>query len=161
MTDEELKRLQALSDAAVPGPWDEDGGRIWAGEERRYIASLKFRGDSELSADEKDATGAFIVAARTAVPELLEEVRRLRADLAYARQYSTTDWVIRARREERERCIKALEKQRPKLVYEAIDFPAQVQKDETLKAAIAALEGPELRPAFYADLREMLGEDDE
>lgn len=60
MTNDELERLAKLADAATAGPW---------------VTHI----DGHLRL--MDETAAFIAAARTAVPELLAEVRRLRAAL--------------------------------------------------------------------------------
>lgn len=84
ITDEELARIEALCDAATPGPWIEcvetsrDGlfqfSGIVSDAAREHIAgSVNTAGDS-----------AFIAESRAAVPALVAEVRRLRAELAEA-----------------------------------------------------------------------------
>lgn len=77
MTEEELARLEALAAAATPGPWTErldetrpDWRRVYG--EGRDIAYMP----PWATTVEPDA--AFIAAARTAVPKLVAEVRRLR-----------------------------------------------------------------------------------
>lgn len=74
ITDEQLKRWRALADAATPGPGyrseDEsvcagpDGNAVWVGE-----------------LDMDKVNEPFVLEARTAVPALLDEVARLRAEL--------------------------------------------------------------------------------
>ena len=76
MTDAELARLQALADAATPGPW------AWEPQEATRGARLAaLEGDRWVSvsyADEMEPEdGEFIALARTAVPALCQEVRRL------------------------------------------------------------------------------------
>lgn len=78
MTDGELARLQELADAATAGPWtaaatvDEYGQRLHTVD----VLPLTTFGEIELN----DA--AFIAASREAVPALIAEVRRLRAEVA-------------------------------------------------------------------------------
>lgn len=70
--DLDLDHLQALADAATEGPWTA----------RAVYPFLVEQGDagfvSTNLADSTAADAAFIAAARTAVPELIAEVRRLR-----------------------------------------------------------------------------------
>ena len=89
MTPDELARLRALADAATVGPREAFGTHItaWAGdagcEGCSGILSPQHApecGEREVAgADAPDA--AFIAAARTAVPALLDEVERLRAEV--------------------------------------------------------------------------------
>lgn len=69
LTTQQYDEYQALTDAATAGPWavSED-----------YSDVLDPYGD-QLASFFKTADGRFIAAARTAVPALLAEVRRLRA----------------------------------------------------------------------------------
>ncbi len=95
MTNEELDRLEALANGATEGPWD------WEPHGQRPDGSMDealFAGPSELhgmlihrlnilnAGADWDRNGAnnraFIAAARTAVPALIAEVRRLRATAA-------------------------------------------------------------------------------
>lgn len=83
----DLAALRALVEAAPPGPWwfcayDEDDGylckcgKLWSdadNEEPLFEVTWPMRGDKEI------AIARFIMAARTAVPALLDEVERLRA----------------------------------------------------------------------------------
>ena len=90
ITDDEIKAARALCEAATPGPWtarfdeyvigDNVSARVsirnddgaWVDSERT-IVNESMRGDA-----------AFIAAARTLVPRLLDEVERLKAALAEA-----------------------------------------------------------------------------
>lgn len=84
MTDEELVNLEALADAATPGPWvfikDRSTDRIesLSPESDHYVASGTCYGD--LGIENEDAE--FICAARHAVPSLIDSVRALRSTLA-------------------------------------------------------------------------------
>lgn len=77
VTDDEIKRLRALCDAATPGPWyreceiDED---VWCGTGGKCFLARPVIGcmDSDMADD-----AAFIIAARDAVPALLDEVAQL------------------------------------------------------------------------------------
>lgn len=81
MTDEDIKRGLALCEAATPGPWFKDQKTVWAQTEdlsqNRFWATVS-ASPSACSAEEKDATAAFIAAARTLLPEALRELERLR-----------------------------------------------------------------------------------
>ena len=77
-----LDAWQELCDAATEGPW------ILTAEEPHGIACLMAPNDSLLMLDrdgmacvDKPEDARFIAAARTAMPVLLDEVRRLRAEL--------------------------------------------------------------------------------
>ena len=90
ITDDEIKAARALCEAATPGPWtarfdeyvigDNVSARVsirnddgaWVDSERT-IVNESMRGDA-----------AFIAAARTLVPRLLDEDERLKAALAEA-----------------------------------------------------------------------------
>jgi hypothetical protein len=85
VTPERIAELWALCDAATPGPWtfecldagsDEDdaSGGCWQVPEPLVTASSE--------GDYLNGRNAwFIAAARTALPEALDEIERLRADL--------------------------------------------------------------------------------
>lgn len=79
MTDAELEAIEAACLAATPGPWtrEEPGVRgPWPHESAEVDGPwLGYTGDFKVP----DAT--FIAGARSWVPALVEEVRRLRADL--------------------------------------------------------------------------------
>lgn len=76
MTDDRLTELAALAEAAMPPEWEVQRfpGRsdVWSVAINEPVCQL---------CSPEDAT--FIAAAREAVPELLAEVRRMRADLQY------------------------------------------------------------------------------
>lgn len=87
MTEERLRELEALEQAATRGPWevqdasnpDEDepcyrGIRGWTDEssDGTYL---------KLSVDD----AAFVAESRTALPELIAEVRRLQAEQTFVR----------------------------------------------------------------------------
>ncbi len=82
----DLDAIQALSDAATPGPWCTDSWEIYQGTEYEPGLSMWIgetcRGTSSLEQDRADA--AFVAAARTAMPALVAEIHRLRAELATA-----------------------------------------------------------------------------
>jgi hypothetical protein len=86
MTDDDLDELERLAAAATPGPWtapirqEDDSGNIewWVGFQPLESRPGQYSRDSTVLSYE-DA--AFITAARTAVPDLCREVRRLRAAL--------------------------------------------------------------------------------
>lgn len=69
ITDEELTKWEALANEAEPGPWEKDGYDVRDGE-HCVVADCGYPYDA-----------AFIAESRTAVPQLVEEVRRLRAAL--------------------------------------------------------------------------------
>ena len=71
MTNEELDRLQAISEAATPGPWETDGDYI----EPSIGEAWRLHGAAN------PANGKFVVEARSAVPALIAEVRRLRTNV--------------------------------------------------------------------------------
>lgn len=88
MTDEELNRLEALAAAATPGPWRLPGGKSYVmpshGEPYKVAQLGGTRDSPGLIAREDDRLhhdAEFIAAARGAVPALVAEVRRLRAEL--------------------------------------------------------------------------------
>jgi hypothetical protein len=71
-TDAQLQEWQALADAATPGTWGKEYSAVTANERITHIAHADPMGNGE-------ADAAFIAAARAAVPALLAEVQRLRA----------------------------------------------------------------------------------
>ncbi len=88
MTDEELDAIEARANVATPGPWAWDQH----GDLRSTTATDPDWWDSETTAPfvtvivtdtgaypPRGATAEFIAAARTDVPTLVAEVRRLRA----------------------------------------------------------------------------------
>lgn len=83
LSPEFLARLRELADAATPGPWCTDIWEIYQGTEYQPGISEWIgetcRGRVEGLAQDK-ADASFVAAAREAVPALLAEVERLRAD---------------------------------------------------------------------------------
>ncbi len=87
ITDDELAEWQRLCDAATPGPWRLDGRHDYDdGSEFGIDMIVANNGEPVVIADSgvypphgQDAE--FIAAARSAIPRLLEEVRRLRAEV--------------------------------------------------------------------------------
>ena len=72
---------EALSDADVDGPWEADGSEITTG----WDAGHEWVGETCRTDDPEHMTernSTFIAHARTDVPTLCAEVRRLRAALA-------------------------------------------------------------------------------
>jgi hypothetical protein len=71
MTDDELDRLDALAQAATPGPWnaDDDGTIILAPDDVLSCCNMD------------ELTVKFVAESRTAIPALIAEIRRLRAQI--------------------------------------------------------------------------------
>lgn len=87
MTNEELDALQALCDGATPGPWrTEDVGEP---PKRRWVVDAKYRcvaGGTAGGIGPRAFDADFIAAARTALPALIAEVRRLTDENAFLRK---------------------------------------------------------------------------
>ncbi len=81
ITEEQLAAWEAVERAATAGPWDVSSPLYFP---HPVIHSLA-PGGIGLAAANVQADGVFIATARTAVPALLAEVRRLRAELAAVR----------------------------------------------------------------------------
>jgi len=90
MTDEELNQLQALADAATPEPWkyaDFRGDDTWleiVGQDSDGGADdfdYAFDWTYLLHCENRYANAAFMANARSDVPALIAEVRRLREEL--------------------------------------------------------------------------------
>lgn len=91
MADLDLEAIRKRAEAATPGPWAIDPGsngqdllaytanegKAWT--VRAYIAGICWK-------ENWQANMHFIAASRTDVPALCDEVERLRADLASARE---------------------------------------------------------------------------
>jgi hypothetical protein len=78
MTEQELQAIEALAAAATPGPW-EAGNDIGEGEVYGVDGYAVVGAAAQAwTRREVDANTRFIAAARTAVPALVAEVRRLR-----------------------------------------------------------------------------------
>lgn len=97
---ERLAEIEARCEAATPGPWHfvhenaglmQDHGYgllfgeadVWGWEKNLFISvGCSFRTEAELGKGAGDANAAFIANARTDIPFLLAEVRRLQAENA-------------------------------------------------------------------------------
>jgi hypothetical protein len=111
MIDEkQLAEWEALANAASPGPWTTNGKvvRQYSDETSKVIAYINSEDDHPWGDD-----ALLVAAARTAMPELIAEVRRLRlansaheAREAAAARELTGDLHIR--RAERERCLEVV-----------------------------------------------------
>lgn len=83
MTDAELERLERLEKAATPGPWNTtrySGGISFSGPLRLYSGTNEEFGEPDPIRFENEANIYLIAAARNALPELIAEIRRLRAE---------------------------------------------------------------------------------
>lgn len=84
MTAEERAELRRLAEAATPGPWKVEEYEEWDDSGRRLCWYVDMPGNEDSTVLlEMDA--AFIAAARTAVPALLDEVDQLRAEATQQR----------------------------------------------------------------------------
>lgn len=72
MTTQELDALEALCDGAAPGPWTVDNA---SGNIKAHNATVAYDTWAERE-------GAFIAASRTAMPQLIADVRRLTGENA-------------------------------------------------------------------------------
>lgn len=85
LTEDELKQLRELCDAATDGPWwvSDDGlNDVWNGEEE-FAENLIAPGcvrHGEAPSERIRADQDFIAAARTALPQLLDEIDRLKKE---------------------------------------------------------------------------------
>lgn len=94
ITDDRLAEIERLANAATEGPWISDSHEIYGaygnGPEfwnRRMAEDGEFVWIGETCAlgAADDANASFIAASRSAVPELLDEVRRLRQQVEQVR----------------------------------------------------------------------------
>ena len=84
MNDERLAELRALADAATPGPWNHDSlwlpnsilGPVHQPDDSDTTEEVLLFADPDFGHKPQDL--AFIAASRTAIPELLDEIERLR-----------------------------------------------------------------------------------
>jgi hypothetical protein len=90
VTPRRISELRALFEKATPAPWKQDKHcSIWAGpstidDPGYFVASAAYGIDRE-EADNRKNDSAFIAASRTALPEALDEIERLREALEDAR----------------------------------------------------------------------------
>lgn len=85
MTAAELDALEALANAATPGPWKQDW--TWIGKHEMPMSieandGLRVIGTLDEWEDQCPADSRFIAAARDAVPRLIARVRELEAEAA-------------------------------------------------------------------------------
>jgi hypothetical protein len=83
----DLDAIEARATAALDGPWCTDSWEIYQGTEYEPGIS-EWIGETcrgTTTAEQDRANAAFVAAARTDVPALLEEVRRLRAAMEQIR----------------------------------------------------------------------------
>lgn len=85
-TKERIAELRALCDGATEGPWEHVFNEDESWETVRCADSLVAKVDSEYSFEQDAKDAQFIAAARTALPELLDEVERLK---------NSPDWLDR------------------------------------------------------------------
>jgi hypothetical protein len=91
VTLEELDAIEARANAATPGPWiskhvktvytnGEVEHQVRSRENGKHVAQIRFRasGDGTIGSDIEDRDVEFIAHARSDVPALVAEVRRLR-----------------------------------------------------------------------------------
>ena len=87
MTDEELDAIEARANAATPGPWRSDVGsganrlRLWVPGGMLIADSYPPKPHRARDEQQGKADYGFIAGARTDVPALVAEVRRLREAL--------------------------------------------------------------------------------
>lgn len=81
MTPERLAEIRALEEDTTPGPWvvDDDGTSVWT-EGETVLGGTIHRADDGYARGDYDpaADAKFIAEAKQFVPELLDEVARLR-----------------------------------------------------------------------------------
>jgi hypothetical protein len=148
LTGEEwLAAIEARTNAATPGPWCTDSWEIYQGTE--YTPGISewigetCRGKTTLEQDRADA--AFVAAARTDVPALVDEVRELllhtRTLEALAAEQAAEIDRLRARVTELEQQVAGLDDLR----LRAID------KGDALRAQLAKIERDNPAAAFTHD----------
>lgn len=86
----DLDELERLANAATDGPWAAPSPRIshW----RRDVCSITTNDGMGIANNLVDTDAAFIARARTAVPELIAEVRRLREALGERNNMTAKEW---------------------------------------------------------------------
>lgn len=102
MTDDDIKNLRALCEKAAPGPWGQAGtaekpypsvssADRMRGYQVHSMDHLIDRPERQFMWEQWNHDAAFIAAARSAVPALLDEVERLRALVESARSDALLD----------------------------------------------------------------------
>lgn len=83
LTPEREQEIRTREQAATPGPWESDGAEIYGTLGGILMLDLWVGETLDVEDQERsNADAAFIAAARSAVPELLAEVDRLRTRVA-------------------------------------------------------------------------------
>ena len=78
MSNERLAEIKARVEAATPGPWFVNMTKVWA-----WKGALRGVDDRKMFLTEASPANAYFIAnARTAIPELIAEVERLREHVA-------------------------------------------------------------------------------
>jgi hypothetical protein len=122
--DKQLAEWQALADGATEGPWVEREHKVLSAAESMRD---EFGTAGSVAHDVADSDARLIAVARTAVPALIAEVKRLRGEVDRLRATGAgtllfyppgakrpeviipDEKLMLARREERERCAQAIE----------------------------------------------------
>lgn len=101
ITPEEIARLRALEAKATPGPWREDDRHspaphcVSIGDHVADVVSTSCSG-MEGGGFERDEDRMLSIAARNALPRLLDEIERLRAENDRLRIVTTcTCWMLK------------------------------------------------------------------
>jgi hypothetical protein len=95
LTPQQLDEIEQRANAATPGPWTTDGWEIYQGGGSSAPDLMAWAGET-CRADDYDGSrndADFIAHARTDVPALLAEIRRLRAEVADFKEAQRLDWV--------------------------------------------------------------------
>lgn len=89
LTEQQLDEIEARANTATPGPWCTVGAEIFQGAEYTPDVSPWIGETCRASGGMGKADAAFVAHARTDVPALVAEVRRLRSELATALRPNT------------------------------------------------------------------------
>ncbi len=76
MNNAELDRLEALANAATPGPWSGEAGSVVNWHDRTF--DMEWIDNRRKSTAQRDADCEFIAAAREAIPALIATLRKAR-----------------------------------------------------------------------------------
>lgn len=94
MTPEQLDEIEERAAAATPGPWRVDGYAIAAEVDTdSFLEVCSFRGNYA------DEDMPFVAAARTDVPALVAEVRRLREELESVCRHTNCEMISGRKRD--------------------------------------------------------------
>ena len=96
LTDADLDAIEQRANAATKGPWENDGGgeigqhfslpEPWATVVSTDVACMSYCYGGSAAGVERDEDAEFIAHARSDVPALVAEVRRLRAAVERVRE---------------------------------------------------------------------------